>query len=339
MTATSTYFLEELIKISIDPNTALLTCASFEARSSVIANALSSSSISYTIIFNTVDYQSIITEKADELCSIAPGIKWRFNMELYAPVVSKMRITDAIRKLMAVGVSNLLIDITTFTHELLLMLLHVVFVNKSFFTSVRLLYLGASHYGGISIDDVASNYRDIWLSKGCRDVRSVVGYPGVMIPNKNTHLIVLCGFEYERASAMISDIAPDYLSLGSGLPGTLHTTSEAHDMPMKYFFELTYDWAIKRMSKSRVNKFFFSSKDPNLTAANVSVELSKQNTMNNIIIPLNTKVSTMAVAIVGLKNRSAQVCYALPDDYNIWQYADPGNEASIYDIPFFTSKS
>ena len=55
-----------------------------------------------------------------------------------------------------------------------------------------------------------------WLSKGVKEIRSVLGFPGEILPSRKNHLIVLTGYEYERAKTIIDILQPYSLALGFG---------------------------------------------------------------------------------------------------------------------------
>src|ERR1051326_2055466 len=66
---------------------------------------------------------------------------------------------------------NYVVDITTFTHEELLILLSILRGHTTNKDSILLLYATAAEYS------VGLKAEDKWLSKGVQDVRSVLGYP------------------------------------------------------------------------------------------------------------------------------------------------------------------
>ena len=74
------------------------------------------------------------------------------------------------------GAHRFVIDATTFTRESLLIL--VRFLKQSLKTSdsVQFLYAPAKEYS------IGTQYEDKWLSRGIREVRSVLGYPGDFLP-------------------------------------------------------------------------------------------------------------------------------------------------------------
>ena len=98
---------------------------------------------------------------------------------------------------------RVVVDITTFTHEQLLILLALL--RRLGCKAVSCLYSGAASY-------MTGDQQ--WLSKGIVDIRSVLGFSGDLGIRAGTKLIMLIGFEWERAQRLIE--AYDPVSVGSG---------------------------------------------------------------------------------------------------------------------------
>jgi len=138
---------------------------------------------------------------------------------------------------------------------------------------------------------------------------------------------VLVGVEHERASRMISDMDPEYLFMGKGMSD--QSTHQKHEMPMIYFYGLVQDMV---SSRGNTEEFEFSCIDPVKTSEIITnlCESNKEN--NNIIVPLNTKISTVGVALAALKNETIQVCYAEPEHYNYERYSEPDDYVRLFNI-------
>ena len=216
-----------------------------------------------------------------------------------------------------------IIDISTFTHEMLLILIRIIYNNKERFKKITCIYVGASEY---SIGDPLEMK---WLSKGCKDIRSVIGYPGRLIPGKPNCLIVLVGFEHERAINMINRMDPERILLGNGITRKDHIISESHLAPMLFFQKLLSDLLA---SRNGIDSFEFSSRDVITTIDSLQKQIELNVGYNNIIVPLNSKISTIAVALVAFKNPDIQVCYAEPVTYNYDSYSSPDDYMTIFDI-------
>lgn len=220
------------------------------------------------------------------------------------------------------GIKKILVDITTFTHEMLLILLNVLWRKKDMYDSIEfVIILAAKEY----CPDVIDSRK--WLSKGCKEVRSVLGYPGLLVPKKQSCLIILVGFEHERASGLIDMVDPDQLFIGCGITQSACVTSEMHIGPMKEF-EAMYKSLLA--SRANVSTFEFSAKDIVSTLDSVEKIVKETKEYNHIIVPMNTKISTLAVGMVALNDPSIQLCYAEPETYNFDNYSSPGDSLLYY---------
>ncbi len=309
---------EEINKRFVD--TYLFICfASFEGRSTTTALSLYGNQIESSTIFKTVnttnDYAiNKIIEKLPQSKIV--------EFDLRNPVRIAQILTDCIKEL-SVYELPLVIDITTFTHEILAMLIKLIYNNKEFFPKVFLLYNGACDYS----DSKESGLNQMWLSKGCRDVRNIIGYTGINRPILKNCLIVLTGFELERATGLIKKLEPDKLIIGLGVD-PIH---ENNENAMHYFHEKFTEWKDNYKNYIRT-EFEFSCKDISKTINSISDIISSSQEYNYIIVPLNTKLSTVAASIVALQKPSIQLCYSIPEVYNTLTYSKPSDKITVVDL-------
>lgn len=205
---------------------------------------------------------------------------------------------------------NYLVDITTFTHEALLILLRLLQarVKRS---SVVLAYAPAAEYS------VGLPPEQKWLSKGITDIRSVLGYPGDSRPSRKSHLIVLVGFESDRAERLLDEYQPHVISLGFGQDGT--ATASQHQQVNRLAFG-------RLASKvSQYNEFEFSCVDVVAVEHAIAAQAAKFPDCNVVIAPMNTKLSTVGVAGAAFRNDDIQLCYASASQYNVEGYSRPGD--------------
>lgn len=228
------------------------------------------------------------------------------------------RIADLIYALMKeiieLQIEKIVVDISTFTHEVLLILIKAIFVSKNYLKKVLFLYNGAERYSN-------------WLSKGCKDIRNVVGYPGYWNPAYKYHLIVLSGFEQERITGLVEMLEPDSLSLGV----CSDSTSDNHNETILQYRKRFDDWARNLQVLKKYEKFNFSCINIEETIRNIEKIINSNSKMNYILAPLNTKLSTVAAGIVALKNETVQLCYPIPEAYNV-EYAVPSENVTIVDL-------
>jgi hypothetical protein len=216
------------------------------------------------------------------------------------------------------------IDITSLSHELLVIILGIL-NELNGIECTTLVYVGAKAYS----TNTPSNA--MWLSRGVKEVRSILGFPGTMLPSKKLHLIILTGFEVERASEVISRYEPASISIGLG--AKTQSISETHHSKNKEFFDgIAKFVASQDYGTNEVSSFSFSCVSPHQTKSQLIAhieELGGFSNRNYVICPLNTKLSTVGVALAALDYPELQICYAEPDEYNSSGYATPDSVATI----------
>lgn len=302
----------------------LICFASFEDRCLTAPNALSGCRIKNTFVLVNIGENSVIKsqQNAEKIVEIFPKTEI-VEINLENPVMVAEQVIGIICKLEVANVKNLLLDISTFTHEVLLIMLRLLY-EKDVFASIICLYNGASDYSvGDTIDQV-------WLSKGCRDVRNVIGYPGILKPSQKNHVILLAGFEVERATRLVELLEPDILSIGDGV----EPTESKHEDSMSYFQKKFLAWE-NTFKNAITNTFTFSCCDIEKTVDLLISIIDQDPHMNYILVPLNTKLSTLAVGLVALGNHNIQVCYAIPETYNYIGYSRPSDNITLVELKNF----
>lgn len=301
--------------------------SSFEKRCLTIPFALKKECINHVYVLRNME--KIAINKNEENTR---QIKSLFsNVEVVPVDIQKsISIVNAMAKMIYELIQReekvIIIDISTFTHEALLILIRLIYDNRNSFEYLKCLYNGASSYS------YGDKFERMWLSKGCRDVRNVMGYPGKIVPKKKDHVIVLTGFETERATRMVELLSPDKLTLANGN----EPTEEEHDEVMK-FFKGKFDKWKNNFLGILEEPLSFSCRDVEKTI-DILKEKTKESEDNFILVPLNTKLSTIAVGIVALSNIAIQVCYAIPEMYNMDNYSEPSNNITVLDMQILFEK-
>jgi len=311
------------INNSLPLKSTLLSFASFETRSTTFPLSLNDENVSASYIFLNKNAPTENNKLHADMINTHFSNAQIIEVVLNDPIV----IADSLSKTLEEIICNkdtkpiLIIDITTFTHEVLLILLKMVYNKLDKFESVFCVYTGAENY---SIGDAPNQ---MWLSKGCKDIRNIFGYPGVLRPSEKTCLVILTGFELERATRLIELLEPDRLSLGSGED----PTSENHTAAMEYFRKEFEQWR-KEYNNLERDDFSFSCKDINISVQEINKLISKKPDDNYILVPLNTKLSTIALSLLAFTNENLQLCYAVPETYNYKNYSTPGNKITILEL-------
>jgi hypothetical protein len=325
--ATSVYDKNDINNI-LPTDFAFICFASFESRSTVSAQSIKGSRVSSGYCLTD---KNMVKSIASEKCILETLIAVkRVSLDLKRPIMVAETLTTIVKDLIEKQEKYLVIDITTFTHEVLLVMLKLLRLNRENFSEIHLLYVGAKEYAQ------GLNASEKWLSKGCKDVRNVIGYAGLMRPNKMTNLTLLTGFEVERATRLIDIIEPEHLSLGIGVSPT-HPNSQTAMDEFRHKFEM---WKQNYKNKDNCDVFDFSCKNVQDAISDIEQALTSypENKYNNIIVPLNTKLSTIAVALFALQHPYIQLGYAVPEAYNTDNYSSAGDNITVvelYKIPQF----
>jgi len=217
--------------------------------------------------------------------------------------------------------SHIAIDITTFTRENLLMLLRIAFLKKDDF-EFHLFYTPSDHYS------ISDSSKEIWLSKGVKEIRSVFSYPGDFSSLKKFLLIILTGFEYERAQTLIDIYEPTKLVLGKA--------SKINSINPELARINEENFNHLQIMNSASETFEFSCISFEETIRIVKKQILKYSRDYNIVIaPMNNKLSSLAVGLVAIEDSTVQVCYASTNQYNINGYSSPSNYIFHIDLNLF----
>lgn len=237
------------------------------------------------------------------------------------PIATADQLVSGLRDLLpaARGPQRVGVDVTTFTRESLLILLCCFVEVLHPDGSLVGFYNTARSYEGGAGDGAQ------WLSRGVREIRSVLGYPGDFRPTRRTHLVVLAGFEDDRAMQLTDELEPSVLSLGSPDPKGGH--AHVHDRKMQ-------------IRKARwlshlgcpVNEFIFDGYDLEDCIQSIAVAAEKEPSMNIVMAAMNTKISTLAAGIYALRNPDVQMSYAQADVYNYERYSLAADDVYVFDL-------
>ena len=300
--------LEKRLRKRVD----LLVCsASFEDRCLSIAENLDRRRVGHVLVVKNRRFAGVVEKNCEILRNWFVGRETTVEVDSVDPVVTTTNLLRAVQAQWGNGARRIVIDITTFTHETLLILFRVGSLVFDDTSRVEFLYVPAKEY---SIGDAPG---DKWLSKGISEVRSVMGYPGGFVPSRGTHLIVLAGFEDYRALSLIQELEPSVVSIGYG------DRADANTAP----HQLTNEARVERIRSvlGAVNNFVFSCYDAIGAERTIRGVVREREGYNTILAPMNTKVSTLGAGRVALKDESIQICYAQADMYNYRHYSIPGD--------------
>ena len=297
-----------------------ICCASFETRGLSVAKAIVPNRVSNSLVCYSESSvglgpkfkanKSLLLERFSASVTEAP-------MKLNDPIFTADSFVNSLNFLAKQEIRTCVVDITTFTHEALLILLQVLRIvfHKSN-CKITFIYAAAKEYS------VGDPQAEKWLTKGVGDVRSVLGYAGKINPAKSLHLVILMGFEQERARKLINTFEPAKLSFGTGRKAT--SVNEDHYRINRFSFK---NLAIR---KEEIEPFTFSCTSPNQTRKDLQRHLINYSEYNTVIATLNTKLSTLGVGLYCIENPEIQICYASANQYNIKGYSSADDFCYVY---------
>lgn len=310
------------IKSTIKKIDLFISSSGFETRSKSFALALEPNTIAQGFILHIDENYLASYENLKELEDKIPHIKTLQHpknnpLETYDIILNEL--SNFYDENLGKASLNIIIDVTTFTREILLILFKAInreqYISKS---HIRLVYTPAE------------NYPCDWLTKGVRYIRSIFGYSGMILPSKKLMLVILNGFENERTEEIINSFEPNAILLGK--PSCEDSINDKLNARGNEKFEYVKQRHISIIQE----EFEFSCIEVDKTVTVLEKLVKKYEEDYNIILsPLNNKISTIAVALVALKNENIQVCYASANQYNINEYSIPSDYFLIFDMNEF----
>lgn len=306
------FSLKNLVSELPSKDKILIIGLGFDTRCLNIANALNDS-VSKTI--GLVNLHSI-NETSGNLDKFN---KYKNSIVIGNEPISTMGLLDNLDKETNDINNDLLVDITSMSREMLLSLL--AFLDEKLLIS-RTIFL----------NNCAESYGD-WLSKGVLEVRSVLGYSGVLYPSRKLHLVILAGFEEERVMSIIEQFEPNKITIGYGDGNSV--IDEALEKTNIGNFRTIKRALLERLgySETNINEFDFSSTDPASVKLTLEEILGSSFDDHNIVIsPLNTKISSLGVGLYALEHNEVQICYAEAEIYNYPNYATASDIVQAFSV-------
>jgi hypothetical protein len=298
-----------------------ICCGSYENRCRTIPDIVEPERISHALVVENKDLSIYVGENSQYLRNRFGEKSIDVTTNSSNPLLTADNIHGALKSLKKKSPQKYLIDITTFRHESLLILMNLLKQMTTINDRIDLLYMSASEYS------IGNAIKDKWLSKGVAGVRSILGYSGDFSPSKKMHLVIIVGYEYQRASALIDNLEPNQLSLGLGRPST--STDEKHKAAQEFFYKLLKNMM---MLHGNVNEFEFSCNNPLETRDAILAQSEKFPDYNVVVAPMNTKLSTVGAGLATFINNEIQLCYAQAEQYNNHGYSLPGTNCYMFEL-------
>ncbi|MCW1914966.1 hypothetical protein OJ996_15360 [Luteolibacter sp. GHJ8] len=304
----------------LDPDrTLFFCCASFEERSTKLPIALADHPWTQVSVFFNSDVDGGDANSAKILEAMG-GCASVQKTSVGSPLETADRFYDVIEEAEVVG-SKLVVDFSTFTHEHLLILVKCLETAGVNLEEIVWIYCRVEEYS------VGERAEHKWLSRGVFDIRSVLGYSGRISPELPTALLLLVGFEAERACGVVDCLEPHFLLLGKGT--SANSESEEMHLVNRHFHKLIRD-SVRTMPNDRIRDFEFPCNDPATVARMVTRFAEMINGVGNlVVVPMNTKISTLGIAWAFCNFPVFQVVYAQAYIYNYKSYSKPSDRCYL----------
>ncbi|MCQ2312247.1 MAG: hypothetical protein MJZ84_02200 [Paludibacteraceae bacterium] len=297
-----------------------ICCAGFEPRSkSVLLNMPEHVTSKVIMLSYKNDKSGITSHNIEEMLSCGHNITHEVWMS-----DSPVQNSDILHNILSTIQDNakVLVDITSFTRELLLIMIQMV-LYKYKKIEFSFCYVPSVCYAACHLKN--ADMSKVWLSRGVKQVRSVLGYSGELSPVKKNVLVILPGFEEERVQAVINAFEPDMLLLGQ-----VSKRESISDSSYLIHKTIVNNICLKN-SMLETSMFDFSCKNIKYTKNKLESEILKYKDGYNIICcPMNTKLSTIAVGMTAHKYQKIQICYASPMEYNVDNYSHEFPSSYMY---------
>ena len=294
--------------------------ASFEGRCRSVLQDMDQERIECALVAVNGTFGAWLGKHYEWFVSVLGTRIQRLDVFSHNPVSTLLNIEDALSKVFESEPRSVVVDITTFPRESLIILIRALDRIRTANTDITLVYATARQYSFGSED-----HSGRWLSWGVRDIRPVLGFSGLMSPSRDTHMVVMVGFEDERALELIRVCEPTHVSLGVCDPSRLGIESR----------QSTKERRLSRLLSvlPAVREFQFLGYDAIATREALASQIEIFPDCNVVIAPMNTKISTVGAALLALRDESVQLCYAVPYLYNFDHYSLPGDEYYSFSLP------
>lgn len=204
----------------------------------------------------------------------------------------------------------------------MLVLIRLLNFHKDDFGKIYISYVGAQEY---SVNEKIDSEK--WLSKGIKEIRTVIGYPGFSDPTRENHLLILFGFESDRTKRLIDEF--EFLNVTLGFASKENSIQANHQcINADRHRELVEEYQTKTFEFSLID--VYTVKNSILQYLN-SDELTE---MNTVIAPMNNKISTIGAGLAAIENENIQITYAKANIYNVKGYCTPNNDVYLCELKF-----
>jgi hypothetical protein len=292
-------------------NAIVLLWNGFEPRSTALVRHANASAANKVFILKFADSQFDLSEN-DKCLDLQLDQKKAFRVDVDRG--SQFRTYQTIRTQIAESDPSLKIvfDITCFPRDVLLLILYVLW-SLSRLDQVVCVYNVAKDYS-----TEQSEISKKWLSKGVSSVSPVIGFRGVLRPDRPLQVVGLVGFDDQRVTQIADILSPSSLVFAHGdtqLKEREWLVSQGKD---------AVGLLLNRFDESRQDTFI--CEDGQSVSAMLDRARAAKPDYNLVIVPMNNKISTLFAATYCLKSRDVQICYGGALIYNHSHYSEESDK-------------
>jgi len=296
----------------------LIVSASYEERAHSVYEAVFAPRGTPTYVCYNENHETYLRNSVDRLAKGSGAV--RVPLDSDDPRKTFEALKGAVESVASHKARHVGIDVTGFTRESLAMLLLLCRTYVSSECKLTTYYHRARTYSV----DVGRG----WLSQGVRDVRSILGYAGRVKVSGSIHLILIAGFEIERAMAIVDTVGPSRITLGVlSSAGAQRDPTNPHVATLQRFIGRTEAMCMGM----RLTKFEFSTSDAAFTRDAIRA-IPRQENENTTIACLNSKPAMVGVCTAAIGLPDIQLVYAQPSAYNIANYSEPSHQVLVAPI-------
>ena len=278
----------------------------FEPRSTALARTRRLSDAERVIVMKFTDSQFDLSEN-DKILSDSVGSSQLTRLDIDRN--NQFETYRCIRKELesCPPDGSIVFDITCFPRDVLLIALYVCW-SLAKLDRLICVYNVATDY---SMEQSAVSEK--WLSKGVASVSPIIGYRGIVRPDRPLQLVGLVGFDDQRIMQIADILSPHSFVFAHGNTELKHRewlVSQGKD---------AVELLMNRFSESREDKFI--CEDGESVREMLDRAKNKNPSHNLVVVPMNNKISTLFVGTYCMINRDVQICYGGALIYNHSDYS------------------
>jgi hypothetical protein len=290
------------------PDDLFISCISYEPRTSGILQKLHQDYKCCRGLFFVTEkfenYQKVQENK--KIITIKVSETGYFDKVDYhtSSIENPLKIIIEIDKILrdscvAKGKLRITLDATTFPRGELFTLLYYL-RHLSFLDSLRILYVSPQSYGD-------------WLSEGYTYPIVPTFFEGPRNLEKRRALLLLTGFEYDRAVGLIDDFEPSAVIIGKPKPGTSDKFLDTSEMLVE---------KLKKTRKIESKIYEVPANDPfSCKKCLEKIMREHSQTYDFLVSALGTKLEAIGTYLAYEQAQKFRVVYPLPLIYNVVNYS------------------